>query len=92
LPVEVLEDGRAAAGGYLQNVSLSGALLKSSRPLQLHALIAVRIELLASSENSTGIMARVSRTPGQKFGLEWCEFAPAAVKDLLRLQSGRSPP
>ncbi len=89
LAVELLEDGRATAGGCLKNLSLSGALLQSSRELRLYALVGVRIELLAPSADSPGIMARVSRKPAHGIGLEWCEFAPAVVKDLLRLQAGR---
>lgn len=87
LPVDVLEDGRAAVGGYLKNLSLSGALLKSSHDLHLHALIAVRIEFPSPSANSCVVKARVSRKPGHGIGIEWCEFAPAVVKDLLRLPS-----
>jgi hypothetical protein len=60
--------------------------------LRLNALIGVRIEILAPDADSHGILARVARKPNHGIGLEWCEFAPAVVKDLLRLQSARFPP
>jgi len=91
LPVVVLEDGQASVGGFLKNLSLSGALLKSSHDWDLHALIGVRIALPSSSSDSCLVKARVSRKPGHAVGIEWCEFAPAIVKDLLRLPSGRYP-
>jgi hypothetical protein len=91
LPVVVLEEGRAAVGGYLKNVSLSGALLRSTHDLRLYALIGVRMVLPLSMNDSCVVKARVARKPGNGIGIEWCEFAPAVVKDLLRLPSGRYP-
>jgi hypothetical protein len=88
LPVHVLEDGRPAVGGYLKNLSLSGALLKSSHDLPLHALIGVRIERPLPSTESCVIKARISRKPAHGIGIEWCDFAPPVVKELLRLPSG----
>jgi hypothetical protein len=91
LPVDVLEEGRVEAGGHLKNLSLSGALLQSGVDLRLHALIGVRIAG-NSSAGSYVIKARVSRKPTQCVGIEWCEFAPPVVKDLLRLPPGRYSP
>lgn len=83
LTVDVLENGRAAAPGCLKNLSLSGALLSSSQDLQLNALIGVRIP--SPSADSCVVEARVSRKPGHDIGIEWCDFAPRVVKDLLRI-------
>jgi hypothetical protein len=92
LPVGVLADGRAAESGYLKNLSLSGALLKSTEDLPLNALIGVRIEFPSSSANSCVVKARVSRKPVHGIGVEWCEFAPTVVKELLRFRPvGGSP-
>jgi len=91
LPVLVLEEGRAAMDGHLKNLSLSGAFLKSSHDLPIHALIGVRIEFPSPSAESSVVKARVLRKPGHGIGIEWCEFAPAVVKDLLRSPSGRYP-
>jgi hypothetical protein len=89
LPVVVLQEGHAAGGGFLNNVSLSGALLRSTHDLHLYALIGVRIVLPSSATESCIVKARVSRKPGNGIGIEWCDFAPAVVKDLVRLPSGR---
>lgn len=89
LPVDVLENGHAAAGGHLENVSLSGALLTSSHDLRLYALIGVRIELPSPSADSCVVQAWVSRKPAHGVGIEWCEFAPAVVKAVLRSPSVR---
>jgi hypothetical protein len=51
----------------------------------------VRIENASPAAPSGVIKARVSRKPGHGIGIEWCEFAPLAVKELLRLPSGRYP-
>jgi hypothetical protein len=91
LPVVVLEEGRPAVGGFLNNVSLSGALLRSTHDLHLYALIGVRMVLPSSKDGWCEVKARVSRKPGNGIGIEWCDFAPAVVKDLLRLPSGRYP-
>ncbi|MGD0491242.1 MAG: PilZ domain-containing protein [Steroidobacteraceae bacterium] len=91
LPVNVLEDGRAPVDGCLKNISLSGALLKSSHDFPLHALIEVRIERLSSTADSSVVKARVSRKPVQGIGIEWCEFAPVVVKELLRRSPARYP-
>ena len=84
LRVEVFEDGHASVGGLLKNLSLSGALLNSSHDWRLNALIGVRIALPPPSSESRLVKARVSRKPVHGVGLEWCEFAPTIVKDLLR--------
>jgi len=89
LRVDVLEEGRSAVGGCLQNLSLSGALLKLSLDLHLRALIGVRIERPSPSTDSCVAQARISRKPAHGIGIEWCDFAPAVVKDLLRLPWGR---
>ena len=91
LPVAVYLEGQAATEGYVRNLSLSGAFLKSTSDLPLHAVIGVRIDLPSPSVESCVVKARVSRKPGDGIGIEWCEFAPTVVKDLLRQPSGRYP-
>ena len=87
LPVDVLEDGRTAVGGYLKNLRLSGALLKPSLDLPLHGQIGVRIGIPSPSADSCVLKARISRKPAHGIGIEWCEFAPTVVKELLRMPS-----
>jgi PilZ domain len=68
----------------IKNLSLSGALVKSDCELSLHTLIDVRIALPPPSSRTAVVKAHVSRKLQEGVGIEWCEFAPTIVKDLLR--------
>jgi len=76
----------------MKNLSLSGALMKADCELRLHSLIEIHIELPLPSPGVAIVKAHVSRTLQEGAGIEWCEFAPNAVKDLLRSASIRFPP
>jgi hypothetical protein len=76
----------------MKNLSLSGALMKSDCDLPLHTLIEVHIELPPPSPRVAVVKAHVSRKLGEGVGIEWREFAPNIVKDLLRSASVRLPP
>jgi hypothetical protein len=83
IPVEVSANALRAEG-FIKNLSLSGALLKADVDLGMHALIQVKIETSSPSQGDATITAYVSRKAREGIGLEWCEFAPTIVKDLLR--------
>ena len=85
IPVHVSADALTGVGGCMKNISLSGALMKSKCDLRLHTLIEVRIELPPPSPHVSVLKAHVSRKLQEGVGIEWCEFAPNAVRDLLRL-------
>jgi hypothetical protein len=91
IPVQVAANDTPAIHGHLKNVSLSGALLEADHELRLHAYIEVNIKLPETGRNAIRIMARVTRKLKDAAGVEWCEFAPNAVKDLLRSPSIRLP-
>lgn len=90
IPVQVAAHASPALEGHLKNLSLSGALMAANRELLLHALIKVSIKP-TPSKGGAEIMAHVTRKLKDAVGLEWCEFAPRAVKDLLRSPSIRLP-
>jgi hypothetical protein len=92
IPVHVSAAAVAGFGGCMKNLSLSGALVKSACELRLHSLIEVHIELPSPSPCIAIVKAHVSRKLKEGVGIEWCEFAPTIVKDLLRSPSGRFPP
>jgi len=92
IPVHVSADALTRVGGCMKNISLSGALMKSDCDLRLNALIEIRIELPPPSSRAAVIKAHVSRKFKEGVGIEWCEFAPNIVKDLLRSPSVRFPP
>jgi hypothetical protein len=61
--------------------------VKGNVDLGLHALIQVSITMPSPPRRSAAITAYVSRKTMEGVGIEWCEFAPSAVKDLLRSPS-----
>jgi hypothetical protein len=79
----------ARVGGCMKNLSLSGALLKSDCELRLHSIVEVHIELPSPLPRIAVVKAHVSRKLKEGVAIEWCEFAPAIVKDLLRSPSVR---
>ena len=91
IPVHVSAAALAGVDGCMKNLSLSGALMRSDCDLRLHTLIEVRIELPLPSPRAVVVKAHVSRKLKEGIGIEWCEFAPNIVKDLLRSPSVRFP-
>jgi hypothetical protein len=91
IPVQVAAEGSPATHGYLRNISLSGALMEPDRELRLHAYIELSIEFSEARRSPARVMARVTRKFKDTVGVEWCEFAPSAVKDLLRSPSIQLP-
>ena len=73
----------------MKNLSLSGAFMESDCELCLHARIEVRIDLLPPTSCTAVLEAHVSRKLNEGVGIEWCQFAPKIVKDLLRDPSVR---
>jgi PilZ domain-containing protein len=94
IPVHVSAAASAGFDGCVKNLSLSGALMKADCELRLHSLIEVHLELPppAPTPRAAVLKAHVSRKLKEGIGIEWCEFAPAIVKDLLRSPSVRFPP
>ena len=68
----------------LRNLSLSGALMKSEHDFRLNTLIEVIISLPLLAEGRAKVRAHVTRKLKEGVAIEWCEFAPRAVKELLR--------
>jgi hypothetical protein len=87
IPVQVAADGSPRIHGYLKNLSLSGALVTTDHALRLHAYIEITIELPETGHSEVRVMARVTRNLEDGVGVEWCEFAPSAITDLLRSPS-----
>jgi hypothetical protein len=86
VPVQLWADTVAGADACMSNLSLSGALVKAHVDLGLHSMIEVNIKM-PTAQRPEAITAYVSRKVEEGVGIEWCEFAPAVVKDLLRSSS-----
>jgi hypothetical protein len=91
IPVHMSIDASAGIGGCIRNVSLSGALVNADVDLSLHSLVEVSIQMHAEPPRIEAVKAYVSRKVDDGVGVEWCEFAPRAVKHLLRQQAIRTP-
>jgi hypothetical protein len=91
IPVQVAAHASPEIHGHLKNLSLSGALIEADHELRLHAYIEVSIELAGAGRSAIPVMARVTRKNKDAVGVEWCEFAPSVVKNLLRSPSMRFP-
>lgn len=91
IPVQVAAHACSGVHGHLKNISLSGAFMEADQDLRLHSLIEVSIKLPRTTHNPAIVMARVTRKLKDAVGVEWCEFAPSAVKDLLRSPSMQLP-
>jgi hypothetical protein len=91
IPVQVAARALPAFHGHLKNLSLSGALMETDHELPLHAYIAISVHLPELGDSETRVMAHVTRQLKDAVGVEWCEFAPRPVKDLLRSPSVRMP-
>ncbi len=83
--IDVLLSAPPLAGidGHIKNLSLSGALVVLDYDLRLHSLIEMTIKLPRPPQHPMTVPAYVSRKLERDVGLEWCEFAPRAVKEWL---------
>ena len=90
IPVHVTSPSTTRFDGRIKNLSLSGALMTANSELPLNSRIEVTLEL-PSPLGDAVIAAHVARRVNGEVGIEWCQFAPNAVKDLLRAPSVRLP-
>ncbi len=85
VPVRVSAHAFSQREGRLCNLSVSGALLVAD--LEARLLARVEIHMVSPHRRvheSPGIHAFIARRYRHGFGLEWCEFAPAPISELLR--------
>lgn len=84
IPVHVGVTALPVGDGCMKNLSLSGAFMKSDRDLRLHTLIEVSFALPPPFSCTAVIKAHVVRKIAEGVGIEWSEFAPNIIKDLVR--------
>jgi hypothetical protein len=92
IPVRVMHPVMSRCGtGRLNNVSLGGALIISSLDSNVGARIQVSIPVAADGTTYESVIdAYLVRRSDTAFAIEWAEFAPTEVIDLVRAQP--SPP
>ena len=88
LPVRLtLPQGRSETG-RLRNVSMSGAMIECAA--ELPTFTTMRVEILAGAETLPAkieLGARVVRAEHPCLGIEWREFQPQALADLIKASS-----
>ena len=89
-PIRVFAHRFSVRDGWLADLSVSGALVKAGFEARVLSRIHVAIDLpLWPKHDSPIVEAFVARWHKHEFGIEWCEFAPRAVSELLRAVATR---
>lgn len=84
VPVQLISDGAAPALGHLENLSVSGAFVRTGWHGPLGARIELEVLPKASREQKPHrVLAHVIRSTHEGTALEWCELAPHPVRLLL---------
>jgi hypothetical protein len=87
-----LEMRNALAGfGRIRDISISGAWVATELPAKLLCYVQVGFAVRERGRNTvTRVEGQIVRIDHPGFGVEWCEFPPAAVLSILMLRRHRS--
>ena len=66
--------------------------MKSERDFRMNALLEIIISVPVLTGGRATVKAHVTRKLNQGVAIEWCEFAPQAVRELLRSAEVRAAP
>jgi hypothetical protein len=84
-PVLLRTRSGLTAEGQLCDISASGALIRCPLPLSLHATVFLQFASPRSGKRQrSSLMAEVVRQVEDGFAVEWVEFSPQAVRELVR--------
>lgn len=73
-----------AAQGRITNVSISGAFIVSPLPFSLFSYVKVQFTAMLNGKRTLmAVEGQVVRKDEAGYGIEWCEFAPEAVRALV---------
>jgi hypothetical protein len=90
LPVRLTAHPFAVRHGRLTNMSVSGASIRADFDLRLLSRVQVVIELPQKTRcGAPSIAAYVARSNKGSIGIEWCDFAPAVVTEMLATLAAR---
>lgn len=84
IPVWLTARPFSVRAGRLTDLSASGAFIVSGCELRVLSRVQVVIDLARSRHPMAVVAAYVTRKPKDGIAVEWCEFAPPAILDLLR--------
>jgi hypothetical protein len=88
--VRVTRDQQDLGEARLHQVSLSGGFIYTR--CRIPAMTRLQLELPEGPQSERTIEAFVVRICDQGVGLEWCEFAPPGVVELMVTRQRRFPP
>jgi hypothetical protein len=89
LPVQLAVNTVSGIDARLKNLSLSGALIEADFALRIHTVIEIKVPVPLSGQPATPVKAYVIRQFNEEVGIEWRDFAPHAIKELLRSLAAR---
>jgi hypothetical protein len=73
-----------ASRGRITNVSISGAFVVTPLPVSLFSYVEVQFTAMVDGKRARmAVEGQVVRKEATGFGVEWCEFAPDAVRALV---------
>jgi len=85
IPIKLSARPYSVRAGRLINLSTSGALMDTDFDMRLLSRIQVIIEMPLRFRHATPVIsAYVARKFKDGYGLEWCEFAPRPIMELIR--------
>ncbi len=85
IPIRIGAPLFSAKRGRLTNVSLSGGFIKTQFAMRVLSRLHVVMEVpRRPKSDAVTIMAYVARKSEEGIGVEWCDFAPNAVAELIR--------
>ena len=70
--------------GRVLNVSASGALIRGLLQVPLHTQVLVQIDAPGRLAGRISLAGEIARQTPEGFAVEWSEFAPQALRDLVR--------
>ncbi|MDP9082364.1 MAG: PilZ domain-containing protein [Pseudomonadota bacterium] len=90
IPVRVAVHPYAVRDGKLSNLSVSGAMIRVESDARLFSQIEIAIEIPSFPKHEAPTVGGyVTRKYKEGIGIEWCEFSPRAISDLLRAMAIR---
>ena len=79
--VHLWTTGGVGSPGQLRDISISGAFVVTSLPVQLFAHVQIQIKPLRGEHRTTEtIQGQVVRREPDGFAVEWCKFAPRLIR------------
>jgi hypothetical protein len=85
-PVHLETRSGLLSRGYITNVSISGAFVVSPLVAPLYSYVQVQFTGMSHGKRtSMAVDGQVVRKEDGGFGIEWCEFAPEAVRALVMI-------